>query len=89
MPLPPAPVPATTLPDLSVAAGQPAVSGAQGAALPATGAVDPLQIQQLQLQLQLLQQQQLQQGQLQQGQEQVATPGAMGSLPPPNGDVAR
>lgn len=84
-----APVPATTLPDLSVATGQPAVSGAQGAALPATGAVDPLQIQQLQLQLQLLQQQQLQQGQLQQGQEQVATPGAMGSLPPPNGDVAR
>ncbi len=84
-----APVPATTLPDLSVAAGQPAVSGADGAALPATGAVDPLQIQQLQLQLQLLQQQQLQQGQLQQGQEQVATPGAMGSLPPPNGDVAR
>ena len=84
-----APVPATTLPDLSVATGQPAVSGAEGAALPATGAVDPLQIQQLQLQLQLLQQQQLQQGQLQQGQEQVATPGAMGSLPPPNGDVAR
>lgn len=84
-----APVPATTLPDLSVATGQPAVSGAEGAALPATGAVDPLQIQQLQLQLQLLQQQQLQQGQLQQGQEQVATPEAMGSLPPPNGDVAR
>lgn len=84
-----APVPATTLPDLSVATGQPAVSGAEGAALPATGVVDPLQIQQLQLQLQLLQQQQLQQGQLQQGQEQVATPGAMGSLPPPNGDVAR
>jgi type IV secretion system protein VirB8 len=87
--LAPVPVPATTLPDLSVATGQPAVSGAEGAALPATGAVDPLQIQQLQLQLQLLQQQQLQQGQLQQGQEQVATPGAMGSLPPPNGDVAR
>lgn len=84
-----APVPATTLPDLSVATGQPAASGAERAALPATGAVDPLQIQQLQLQLQLLQQQQLQQGQLQQGQEQVATPGAMGSLPPPNGDVAR
>lgn len=84
-----APLPAATLPDLPAVVGQPAVVGGEGAALPAAGAVDPAQIQQLQLQLQLLQQQQLQQGQLQQGQEQVASPGAMGTLPPPNGDVAR
>lgn len=84
------PVPAATLPDLSmVDAGIAAPAAGVAVPLDATAPVDNMQIQQLQLQLQLLQQQQMQQQQSQQGQGQAAAPGASGALPPSNGDVAR